>query len=262
MNSRQLKLTHPRPMSSGFFSYCSVYLNQIIDNIKTGKECMDIELGEFEFYKRNKKDKVYESFFEKISGDIDVGNKQGLNFPMYANHIFYKQSDFLGSGEVIKKWFTPKEEIQIIKNNFIIDLNLKPEETLALYYRGTDTQVGRPITRYDCFTEKAKEILSKNHINIVFLQTDDKMFEDYIMSCGIKQKIIKIKQIPSSYSHKGYHFTTKEDKVKHTKKMLASTLIMSECKYVICNPSNVSRWILAYRKKKEGYYQFLKNKCL
>ena len=88
------------------------------------------------------------------------------------------------------------------------------------------------------------------------------MFEDYILSCGIKQSILTIKELPSIYSHKGYHFTMKGDKVEHTKKMLASTLLMSECKYVLCNPSNISRWILIYRDSKEGYYQFLKNKCL
>lgn len=262
MNSNKIKLVHPKPMISGFFSYCSVYLHQIIENIKKGNKCNNIELGEFEFYKENKKDKVYENFFKEKSGDINFRDTQGLDFPLYANRIFYKQSDFLGLGEIVEKWFTPKDEIQIIKNKFIIDLNLKLEETLALYYRGTDTQADRSITRYDYIAKKSKEILSKNHIKVVFLQTDDKMFEDYIISCGIKQKIIKIKEIPSSYSNKGYHFTIKNDKIEHTKKMLASTLLMSECKYVVCNSSNVSRWILVYRKKKEGYYQFLRNKCL
>jgi len=262
MNSNEIKLVHPRPMVSGFFSYCSVYLNQIIENIKKENNISNIELGGFEFYKTNKEDKIYKNFFEKVSGDIKIQNIKELSFPMCSNGIFYKKSDFLGSKEIIKKWFTPKKEIQIIKNNFIIDLNLKKEKTLALYYRGTDTQLDRPTTWYNVFAEKTKWLINKNKIETLLLQTDDKMFEDYILSCGIKQSILTIKELPSIYSHKGYHFTIKGDKVEHTKKMLASTLLMSECKYVLCNPSNVSRWILIYRDSKDGYYQFLKNKCL
>ena len=262
MNSNKIQLVHPRPMISGFFSHCSVYLNQIIENIKKGNNISNIELGGFEFYKTNKEDKVYENFFERVSGDIKIQNIKELSFPMCSNSIFYKKSDFLGSKEIIKKWFTPKKEIQIIKNNFIIDLNLKTSEKLSVYYRGTDTQLDRPITWYNVFAEKAKWLINKNKIKTVLLQTDDKMFEDYILSCGIKERILIIKELPSIYSHKGYHFTMKGDKVEHTKKMLASTLLMSECKYVLCNSSNVSRWILIYRDSKERYYQFLKNKCL
>jgi hypothetical protein len=262
MNSRKIKLSHPRPMASGFFSYCSAYLHQIIENIKKENNLSDIELGEFEFYKTNKEDKIYESFFEKNPGDINIQNIKELSFPLYSNRIFYKKSDFLGSKEIIKKWFGPKKEIKILKNNFIIDLNIKTSETLSVYYRGTDTQSDRGITQYDIFVNKAKDIICKNKIKKIFLQTDDKMFEDYILSSGIKQKIVKIKEMPSVYSHKGYHFTMKGDKVEHTKKMLASALLMSECKYVLCNTSNLSRWILIYRDSGEGYYQFLKGKCL
>lgn len=262
MNSSKNILVHPRAMVSGFFSHCSVYLHQIIQHIKSGHQLENIELGEFEFYKKNKHEKVYDSFFKTPSGIANIINKKKLNFPLYSNKIFYKESDFLGEKEIIKEWFTPKKEIQLIKNNFIIDLSIKPKKSLSLYYRGTDTQADRPGTRYDIFIKKAESIISKNNIDTILLQTDDKMFEDYVLSYGIKNKIVKIKELPSIYSHQGYHFKIKKNKIDHARQMLASVLLMSECRFVLCNTSNVSRWILLYRKYQSGYYQFLKNKCL
>lgn len=262
MNSSKNILAHPRPMISGFFSYCSVYMHQIIKYIQSGHQLENLELGKFEFYETNKKQKVYESFFNKPSGMIHIINKNELNFEMYSNKSFYKNTDYLGDHSIIDQWFTPKKEIQLIKNNFIIDLSINLDRSLAIYYRGSDTQADRSHTRYDCFMKKAEKIISKNNIDKVLVQTDDKMFLDYAMSYGIKKKIVKIKELPSVYSHRGYHFQVKENKIDHAKKMLASVLLMSECKLVLCNASNVSRWILAYRKFKDGYYQFLGNKCV
>ena len=87
------------------------------------------------------------------------------------------------------------------------------------------------------------------------------MFEDYIINSDIKIPINKIKEIPSVYSNIGFHYLER-NKIDHAKKMLSSVLLMSECRNIVCNSSNVSRWIWLYRNKKLEFHQFVRNQFL
>jgi len=246
-----------RESRHGFFSSCSLCLFEIIKFIKERKICPKLNVEAFPLYKQGIKDNVYDLFFETKNTEIEIND---FEFKLRSHNIFYKENDSLNLRVLIDKWFTPKKEIQLIKNNFIIDLNLKTNQTLAVYYRGLDTQKDRNknITFYNVFVNKVIEKLKDKNIKYILLQTDDKMFEDYIMNSRIEMPIKKIKEIPSVYSNVGFHYL-ENDKIDHAKKMLASVILMSECKNVICNSSNVSRWIWLYRKQNSGFNQFVKN---
>ena len=259
-NKKNNELNITREDMHGFFSSCSLCLWNIVDFIKEKQVIPDVTVRAFPLYQEGIDNNIYDLFFMKNSQSIDVDEFINANIKFRSNNIFYKQSDRNYLGPIIQKWFTPQLDIQLLKNNFIIDLKLNVNETLALYYRGTDTQADRrQITYYNILLSKAMKIIKQEKINKILLQTDDKMFEDYVMASDLRSMIVKIKDLPAMYSILGLHYVEKE-KIIHAKNMLAAVSLMSECKYMICNTSNISRWIWLYRKHQEYFYQFLGNK--
>ena len=244
----------------GFFALCSIHLFQIVQNIKDDLPIQDIKFKEFKMNQAYRNKGIRELVFQDIKTEIDIESLKYDSYVIQANNIFYKSIDGDKYKNLIKKYFKPKKEIEILKNLIIEDLNLDKNKTLSVYYRGTDTTRGRAITNYHVFTQKVKSII-KNHPNIqsIYLQTDDKMFEDYFLTSSIKKEILINQHLKSIYSHVGQHFQINENTTLHIQKMLATVLTMSECKYVICNTSNVSRWIHLYREELEGFYQMKSN---
>lgn len=254
------KLLISRREKAGFFSSCSLSLKKIIDFIQKNRNIPDVDFREFEIYKEKSTDNIYQCLFKENKREINVKEILNINFKLISSNIFYKDVDQVELRQLIERWFMPKDEIQKIKNNFIINTGIKTSSTLSIYYRGTDTQLDRGICYYNIFVRKAKEIIKKQNIKQVLIQTDDRMFEDYVLSSELNIPILKIDELESVYSNRGIHFNIKGDKIQYLKNMLSAVLLMSECKYNICNASNVSRWILFYKKNKEHFYQFVNNK--
>lgn len=251
------KLILKRRDRAGFFSSCSLSLYKIIDFIKKHNKIPNVEFNEFELYKEKPTDNIYKCLFKENKIDINIKEILNIKFNLRANNCFYKDSDSVELSQLIKRWFYPNDEIKRIKNNFIINTGIETNSALSIYYRGTDTQLGRGVCRYDVFVSRAREIIKKQNIKQVLLQTDDRMFEDYVLSSELNVAILKINELESVYSNRGIHFNIKGNKIEYLKNMLSAVLLMSECKYNICNAGNVSRWIFLYKKDKEYFYQFI-----
>ena len=248
--------------SHGFFSLCSIHLFQIVQNIKDTLPENNIKFKEFMMHRGGRGKGIRNFIFEDVNNNlnIDVPLLRDDQYILRSNNIYYKNTDGNKYINLIKKWFKPKHEIQILTNLMIEELKLEQKSTLAVYYRGTDTTIDRRITYYNEFTKNIERII-KNYKNIksIYLQTDDKMFQDYFLTSNIDKPILTNSYLQPKYSHKGQHFTTKEDCVLHVQKMLASVLLMSQCEYIICNTCNVSRWINFYRGDKGEFFQMKAN---
>ena len=55
----------------------------------------------------------------------------------------------------------------------------------------------------------------------------------------------------------GVDFIDKSRNNLFSKYYFAITIIMSRCKYILCNSSNCSLWIMLYREKCDNVIQFL-----
>lgn len=244
----------------GFFSLCSIHLFQIIENIKNDLPEKNIKFKQFKMHQEYSNKDIRELVFEDVNTNINIELLKNDDYILRSNNIFYRSVDGNKYTNLIKRWFKPRREIKILKNLMVEELNLETNDTLAVYYRGTDTTRDRIITNYNEFTKNVKRIIENyKNIKLIYLQTDDKMFEDYFLTSNIDKKILITSYLKSEYSHNGQHFTIKENKIFHIQKMIASVLLMSQCKYIICNASNVSRWINFYREGKDRFFQMKGN---
>lgn len=246
----------------GFFALCSIHLFQIVEKIKTDLIDDNIKFKKFKLHQKDSDKDIRELVFQEKNNniDIDIESLKNDDYIIKSNHIYYLGADGNKYKNLVKKWFKPKKEIEVLESLVVDELEINYSNTIAVYYRGTDTVNGRGITHYNIFVDNLKKIINQNQdIKLIYLQTDDSMFRDYCLSSSIGVKVVINPYLKSIYSHQGYHFKTKENKVFHIQKMLASVFLMSKCKYVFCNTSNVSRWINFYRENKEGFFQMRRN---
>jgi hypothetical protein len=242
----------------GFFALMSIHLFQIVEDLNRSGTAKNIDFKNFRIHNNMNGNKIRDIFFEK--NDQLVIKYKNILYEVMSNQYFYAAQDGNMYKEIINKYFEPKFEIKVLKKYYKSELGIQVNNTISVYYRGTDTAVDRAPNYYNVFIKNLKKIINKNNqINQIFLQTDDAMFSDFIKTSNLDAKIIENRFLPPVYSHRGQHFLNKEDKILQAQKMLASILLMSECRYVLCNNSNISRWVHFYRDLNDGYYQMQGN---
>ena len=79
------------------------------------------------------------------------------------------------------------------------------ENTLAVYYRGTDKINETKLASFDDFYKQIMIIVNVNKNIKILIQTDTSQFIDYINSKNL-QNIIVINENKTSYTNKGIHY--------------------------------------------------------
>jgi hypothetical protein len=256
INNKLYKIVRDKREIYGFFAFCSIHLFQIIEGINK-----KADLDKIKFKTNNMYTEIRGLYFQKKEKDLQDLSDKKITYHIFSNNIFYQKEDKSQYKEIIDNYFKVSTEIEVLKKYFITELNINPSKCISVYYRGTDTTRDRRPTYYNIFVENLKKIINQNNdIKEIFVQTDDAMFEDFINTSDLNVKIINNGFLKPVYSHIGQHFLSGGNKATHIQKMLASVILMSECQYVLCNTSNVSRWIHFYRGLNSGFYQMMGNK--
>ena len=124
-----------------------------------------------------------------------------------------------------------------------------------MFYRGNDKITEIALPSFEEYISKANEILKKEP-NIKFLiQSDETDFLDRMRSEFPNNVIFydEIRHMPKQNSTVDYIY--KDLNYSYSLKYLAITLIMSKCKYIICNSGNCSIWIILFRNNTDNVTQ-------
>jgi hypothetical protein len=242
---------------AGFFSCCSIKLNQLVEYIITNLKLPQILDGtnNFNWYKTKMEDITYDYFehYDNINNNIEF--KCDFYHDQQFDH--YSTIDYKIL-PIVEKYFTPSLKIKEIINRMEIKYKLDYDNICVLFYRGNDKIKETKLSNYDDYLIYANKIMLQNP-NIKFLiQTDETEFIDFIST-----------HLPNSFYFK--------DEARHipkcintvdrvmsqsnnlfSKYYLAITIIMSKCKYVVCGSGNCSLWIVLYRGHNKNICQYSK----
>lgn len=173
-------------------------------------------------------------------------------------HADYRTNRYDFLNPVIKKYFTPSDNINKIIETQTNKYNIDLSNTCSVYYRGTDKYIEAAMGDFDTFEKKVNDIKIIDPTIKIFIQTDSADFLDYM-----KNKfpdIMYFSENITSYLTVGLHYESTPDvNFEQIQLLLASILIMSKCKYVISNTSNGSYWISLYRGNCENFYKWDSN---
>jgi hypothetical protein len=246
--------------TAGFFSCCSVRLHNLIVFFNNYKELPNIfdTSTYYSWYKypfEETKDITFKYFKHYDDINIDIKYIHKIDYHECFQFKNYKTLDLVSLNQFICKYFTPNDEIlkiqSEIENKYSIDYN----NICVLFYRGNDKITEIELPSFDEYISHANEILKKEP-NIKFLiQSDETDFLDR-MKNEFPNNIIFYDEI----RHMSKQLSTvdivyKDLNYDYSLKYLAITIIMSKCKYIICNTGNCSIWIILYRNNTNNVMQ-------
>lgn len=251
-----LKIKHN---NSGFFSCCSVQLDEIIRYFNKYKQlppAIDTE-NQFDWYRPG----TTETYFTERPLQIKYGRP--INYEEFHQYIDYMKLDYSGLELFIKRYFTPSEEIRGILGDIEEKYELDFNNTCVLFYRGNDKATETEIPDYQDYILRAKQLLEKEPTLRFLVQSDETEFIE-AMEAAFPGKCVvfrdEIRHIPKSLTTVDKVF--KDDNFKFSKYYLAITLIMSKCKHVICGSGNCSLWIALFRGSFLNMQQFQKSRWI
>lgn len=246
--------------NAGFFSNCTVCLVDLIESIAYLKNT-NVELdtrNTFQFYKNAEKNSdIGSEYFKKTyNKNVDIVYEKvetGICISPYKTLMFDKLTPYIG------KYFSESDKVKNIISMMEKKYKIDYENTCCVFFRGLDKFLETGVPEYDIFCDKAKNI-TNNENNIRFLlQSDETEFFDYAKNIFTNNLIFndEIRHMKHSKTILEYSLN-KNDNFKYSLYFLAVVIIMSRCKYVICNTSNVSLWIALFRGNTNNFHQYLR----
>lgn len=255
-----IKVSH----NYGFFSCCTIRLSRIVDYINSNKKLIhNVDSSDsFGMYKQNTNTDITFDYFEHYDNIKNPEIPLHINYNHTHQGIDYSNLDYIGIAPLIRKYFSPSVKINEIINNLEKKYNLNYENTIAVYYRGTDkfeeTLLEIP---FDTFYKQIMQIINLNKSLKILIQSDSAQFIDYINGKNVKNTII-FDENDTSYSNKGIHRDPKTSSNNYYSifNFLSIVIIISRCKYIICNSGNCSLWMMLYRGNSNNVIQNLNGK--
>lgn len=249
-----LRVTH----SAGFFSCCAVRLDAVVAYWnRTKKLPTGIDgKGQFLLYKP---DGVYRDisydYFQKPPAPSTLGDRSLI--PYSFRYQFNPYREFIDDRlrHLVTLYFKPTPAIRKLQETIRTEYSIDYETTCVLFYRGNDKQKEISLGSYAPFFTKASELLQR-HPGLRFLiQSDETEFIEEAAKALPNTVVLSryIRHIPRSNT--SVDLLDPSNNYESSKKFLAITLLMSQCKYVLCNSGNCSMWIALYRDTFEGFYQ-------
>jgi hypothetical protein len=248
--------------TAGFYCCCRRRLYDIINYINLNlKLPISVDSSQlFYLYKKNQNEDITFDFFEHYDTTEDITINNYIIFDVDYQFIHYSKLDYNNLSPIIDKYFYPSKQILQIVDNMEKKYNINYNNTIGVYYRGTDKYTETPLSSFDEFYTKIKEINDLYVDNQIIIQTDTAQFIDYIKNKNL-DNIIIFDENDTSYSNKGIH--NEKSNIENYYDILnifSIFLILSKCDYFICSSGNCSMWIALYRKNFKNVYQFLNKK--
>ena len=249
--------------NAGFFSCCSVKLDNIISFINSNKTLpthVDSSV-QFSWYKINKTGDITYDYFEDYNKhNINYNFNTLINYYHYYQYYDYTLLQYEKMSPIIDKYFSPSEEIKKYINEIELKYKLNYSNICVLFYRGNDKNSETPICGYDEYIHKATEIMNAYPKIQFLIQSDETEFIEKMRfmfpdnSFYFKDEVRHMPKCDNTVD-----IVMREQNHIFSKYYLAITIIMSKCQYIVCGSGNCSIWIMLYRKNNKNVCQNLNN---
>ncbi len=264
-----IDITHGYNNNKGpaFFSCCSVRMGFLIEHINKYQKLPKILNSNktFTMYKDDKDTDITFNYFENYN-NIDISyncdkkiifnNFKGAFWNFQASN--YHNFDYNITNSLVKKYFSPNNEIKNIINSIENKYNIDYSNTCCIFFRGLDKITETKLPDYNDYIKNIDNILFKNPNIKLLIQSDETEFLNFIEKKYPNNSFYfkeEIRHINKSINLVDKVFDNIE---KFSKNFLAITIIMSKCKYIICNGgTNVSAWIILYRGNSNNVIEYL-----
>ena len=158
-----LKIWH----AGGFFSCCSIKLDKIVEYYNQCKE-LPKSLNTDRLFKRYKPRRqkrciTYDYFKHFDHYQINLDNLKGkLDYSHNYQYKDYSTLDYQNLSKVVRKYFSPSNEIEKIIKDIQDKYQLDYDNTCVLFYRGNDKNKETQICGYQEYLSYIDKVLQQN----------------------------------------------------------------------------------------------------
>jgi hypothetical protein len=254
----ELRVLHAN-WREGFFSNCTTALWALTDLAYEGLSPRKIECtkgwGMYCDRAANPNLDVYPVFFKP---DIYQNYELWGKLPRFV-HGRHAKNTMERWSPFVKRWFNPSDRVLEKVDNYTKLYDFKPEQTMGVFYRGTDKKFEIQISAFNRYKLALKKLLTRHSDFRIFIQTDQEQFRDYLTR-EFGSRCFFLDELPVAKGNTGLHFLMDEelqiDRVEYGVRVLAATFLMSMCKVLINCTGNMGLWITLYRGGTWGMHQF------
>lgn len=175
---------------------------------------------------------------------------------LMKSNTSHSESDIKKMHPWILRYFTPADSIDALQERLCRKYNINVNNTLAVWVRGTDKGTEIKNSAPVCYYEKCEKIL-KNKPNLrVWIQTDQKQYQDYFLN-KYPQRAFAINELPVTEKLIGIHSdeTFELDRFQFGAYLLAVVILMSQCNSIVTHTGNIGYWEALYRGNLRNFYQ-------
>ena len=242
-NREKLYLTH----NAGFFSCLSVALNSVVENPPLS---ISARFG-MRLYKAHLFTDPWKYYFKPPQ----LHNQENQFSPPPSIRLIpakdwwwrrYEALPIIDVSLYIEMYFAPSDRVRAKMIESKNTYNLEPSKTIGVHYRGTDKLTEFSITGIEEYIRNVSEIISQVPNHKILLQTDDYVaYQKFFAIYG--ERMITFDQPTSPTSGIGLHYLGNRNPVEDTVKYFSTTLILSQCDYLITHTGNGALWEILYR---------------
>jgi hypothetical protein len=213
------------------------------------------------YFKDVKYKDVYEAFFERPTGILKLPKQ--LTFKSSYVHESYKELPLSELCKAASIFFSPSRAVIKLAADMVISSGVSPERSIAICYRGTDKSIEVKLAPVGEYIQVATDILQKSAADLeIIVQTDQEQIRNAILA-HFGQRCRFFKDLPVTRGSIAIHNLLGTEimmrREEFAKRMIAATVVLSRCAYVITASSNVGLWIAIYRGTASNLYQFDRN---
>ncbi len=183
-----------------------------------------------------------------------------IDFDWRGAHVAYGALDLAA----LKQWadflFPYSSNVYRLYYSIVKKYNFDAQNTIALVYRGTDKGTEVTLASPDAYIERADFLMQQNASLRLLVQTDQQQVRDTILE-RFGNRVFFFEEMPVTKGTTVLHNIGLEKEFGITKPLfgdllLAVTLVLSKCKYLITHTGNLSFWIAVQRGHVNGVTQF------
>lgn len=256
-NLEVIKMNH----DAGFFSVCNINLRTVIGYYSSNKKfCLIDTEDQWNWYK-DISENIYNKFFKFNSETFSVDVKSFTESDDEDQFSDYSLINYDFVCPFVKKYFSPSDDVLILKDELIRKYNIDTSKLISLCYRGNDKMKETNLPSYEEMELKLLEIKQTYPDHRILIQSDENDFYNYFTEkyddLIVIDEITKIDKNP--YTAVQYTIPNGQ-KIKNAQTFLSIMLIMSESDVVILNSGNIGLWTCLYRGTNKNVHQFLSPK--
>jgi hypothetical protein len=167
----------------------------------------------------------------------------------------YKDLRFDKLNPYVQNYFAPSDTVIRKQEELVRNYKIDFENTIGLWYRGTDKWIEVPTISPDYYIRVARRLLAENHNLRLLVQTDQEQARDRFLK-EFKERAFYISEMPVTKSLASLGVDHGEaSNFDFGTTLLAVANIIAKCRYLITHTGNVSLWLCLFRGTAENTCQ-------